>query len=400
MNDPTPSKVAASTHSTRRRRPLLGRDGRRARAALGERRPGRPADPLRERRRALPRPRRGRPAGARLARGRPQQVDRACGCSPISRACADCSSRPSSSSSTIIARAGRLNPTTICRTSWARMRAGTRTPLVTRLPGWSLPIPAHRVLADDAVDAVRLVRAADALRQRGTTLRTAAGYEIFIDAETGQAVFSLRTVRRRPALPAPGRQPLQRRGGERPERGSDSERRRARLVPPGPVQLARSRRGRARRHGAGRGRHRRDVLGAFAVRRPSTDLPTPRRDAGSMRVELERPADEPAFAESGGRGAVARDEPAPPRADLRRRGSRERIVGRAGAVSRGDSASPRTATRRTRSWTRWTPTGCGLRPSIDAERSRTSAGCTSATARRSWRPDRRRRSSTSRSSPR
>ena len=47
------------------------------------------------------------------------------------------------------------------------------------------PDPAHRALAEDAVDAVRLVRAADALRQRGTTLRTAAGYDVFIDVETG-----------------------------------------------------------------------------------------------------------------------------------------------------------------------------------------------------------------------
>ena len=55
------------------------------------------------------------------------------------------------------------------------------------------PDPAHRALTTDAVDAVRLVRVADALRQRGSALRTAAGYEIFIDVETGQAVFSLRT---------------------------------------------------------------------------------------------------------------------------------------------------------------------------------------------------------------
>ena len=57
-----------------------------------------------------------------------------------------------------------------------------------------LASPAHRALADDAVDAVRLLRAADALSQRGTTLRTAAEYEIFIDAETGAAVFALRTA--------------------------------------------------------------------------------------------------------------------------------------------------------------------------------------------------------------
>src|SRR4051795_6542468 len=60
--------------------------------------------------------------------------------------------------------------------------------------GWlDSPHAAHRALADDAIDAVRLVRAADALRQRGTTLRTSAGYEIFIDADSGSAVFALRT---------------------------------------------------------------------------------------------------------------------------------------------------------------------------------------------------------------
>src|SRR5207247_10190476 len=41
-----------------------------------------------------------------------------------------------------------------------------------------------------------------------------------------------------------------------------------------------------------------DVLGAFDVRRPPHDLPAPARVPGSMRIELERPADEPAFAET------------------------------------------------------------------------------------------------------
>ena len=71
------------------------------------------------------------------------------------------------------------------------------------------PAAAHRELADDAIDAVRLVRAADALRQRGTSLRTAAGYEIFIDADTGAAVFALDG--RRAARAPPRRQPAQRR---------------------------------------------------------------------------------------------------------------------------------------------------------------------------------------------
>ena len=54
----------------------------------------------------------------------------------------------------------------------------------------------HRALADDVVDAIRLLRAADALRQRGTTLRTSAGYEIFVDQRTGMAIYGLRTADR------------------------------------------------------------------------------------------------------------------------------------------------------------------------------------------------------------
>ena len=49
-------------------------------------------------------------------------------------------------------------------------------------------------LAEDVVDALRVLRAADALRQRGTTLRTSAGYEVFIEQATGQAVYALRSA--------------------------------------------------------------------------------------------------------------------------------------------------------------------------------------------------------------
>lgn len=53
--------------------------------------------------------------------------------------------------------------------------------------------PAHRELADDVLDANRVVRVADALRQRGTALRTSAGYEIFLEPSTGAAIACLRT---------------------------------------------------------------------------------------------------------------------------------------------------------------------------------------------------------------
>lgn len=54
--------------------------------------------------------------------------------------------------------------------------------------------PVHRLFADDVMDAVRLLRAADALRQRGTGLRTSGGFEVCMDAATGQAVYTLRAA--------------------------------------------------------------------------------------------------------------------------------------------------------------------------------------------------------------
>jgi hypothetical protein len=47
-------------------------------------------------------------------------------------------------------------------------------------------------LADDVIDAVRALRAADVLRQRGTVLRTSGGFELCMDSRTAQAVCTLR----------------------------------------------------------------------------------------------------------------------------------------------------------------------------------------------------------------
>lgn len=63
---------------------------------------------------------------------------------------------------------------------------------------WLDPAVAPR-LADDVIDAVRIMRAADALRQRGTTLRTSAGFEVVLDGRTGQAAAVLRSRDRRSA---------------------------------------------------------------------------------------------------------------------------------------------------------------------------------------------------------
>ena len=47
-------------------------------------------------------------------------------------------------------------------------------------------------LALDAIDTVRALRSADALRQRGTMLKTSGSYEIFVDQTTAQAIYALR----------------------------------------------------------------------------------------------------------------------------------------------------------------------------------------------------------------
>jgi hypothetical protein len=52
--------------------------------------------------------------------------------------------------------------------------------------------PAVRALAADMIDTLRVLRAADALRQRGSLLKTSGGYEIFVDQTSADAVFALR----------------------------------------------------------------------------------------------------------------------------------------------------------------------------------------------------------------
>jgi len=46
----------------------------------------------------------------------------------------------------------------------------------------------------DITDTLRCLRAADALRQRGTTLKTSGGYEIFVDQRSANAIYALRTA--------------------------------------------------------------------------------------------------------------------------------------------------------------------------------------------------------------
>ena len=159
------------------------------------------------------------------------------------------------------------------------------------------PEPAHRAFAEDAIDAARLVRAADALRQRGTTLRTTAGYEIFIDRDTGKAVFALRRT-------DGGRLVFLR--VESPLSAGEANLRGAWVTRSGDLRVAlhRGRFGSPSASAAACDATARvvadiadDVLGAFARRARGPDLPDPRQDGAAMRVELERPHDDPSFAD-------------------------------------------------------------------------------------------------------
>jgi hypothetical protein len=49
-----------------------------------------------------------------------------------------------------------------------------------------------RMLAADVIDTLRVLRCADALRQRGSLLKTSGGYEIFVDQTSADVLFALR----------------------------------------------------------------------------------------------------------------------------------------------------------------------------------------------------------------
>jgi hypothetical protein len=63
--------------------------------------------------------------------------------------------------------------------------------------GWlTASDPATRALVEDVIDSLRALRAADALRMRGTVLKTSGQYEVFVDQRTANAVFAFRTGHR------------------------------------------------------------------------------------------------------------------------------------------------------------------------------------------------------------
>jgi len=158
------------------------------------------------------------------------------------------------------------------------------------------PAASHQALVQDVIDALRLLRSADALRQRGTTLRTAAGYEVFIDVRTGDAVYALRESDNRALhlLRIPRVYPA-----------GEANLRVATVTPHGDLRIAVNRGAfdtAAAETRAVEGTATvvvdiaLDVLPSFD-HRPSTDLPPPVAEAGAMQLLIERPSDRGRFAD-------------------------------------------------------------------------------------------------------
>lgn len=166
---------------------------------------------------------------------------------------------------------------------------------------------AHRAFADDVIDAVRLLRAADALRQRGTGLRTSGGFEVCMDAATGRAVYTLRS--------SDGASTYVLSFHDLKSAG-EANIRAATVTSRGHLRVAfhrgAYRSAEAARVAALSTAHvvddiRADVFGAFAIRSSAVGLPAPRLDAAAMLIQLERPSDQPEFAEEVAHLLVAGD---------------------------------------------------------------------------------------------
>ena len=149
---------------------------------------------------------------------------------------------------------------------------------------------------DDVIDAVRALRVADVLRQRGTALRTSGGFEVFFDAQTGRAVCTLR--------PADGRSAYVMTYDDHRGAG-EANIKMARVTRGGDLRIAFHRGSFADAAAALRAAESvvdaildiwADVIPAFrgvAAR----GLPPPIRTAEDMVVQLERPGDDPSFAD-------------------------------------------------------------------------------------------------------
>lgn len=163
-------------------------------------------------------------------------------------------------------------------------------------------------LADDVIDAVRALRAADVLRQRGTALRTSGGFELCMDSETARAVCTLR--------PASGDAGYVITYDD--IRGAGEANISAAFVTPqGHLRIAFHRGSFANEEAAQRAATsvagvvadiQADVIPSFGGAPVGGGLEAPMRSIEDVQIQLERPDDRPAFAEDVA-ALLARTEP-------------------------------------------------------------------------------------------
>jgi len=152
-------------------------------------------------------------------------------------------------------------------------------------------------LATDVVDAVRALRAADVLRQRGTVLRTSGGFEVCMDAETARAVCTLR--------PASGDAAYVITYDD--DRGAgEANIREAFVTPRGHLRVAFHRGAFGSAEAAQRAAAsvadvvldiQADVIPSFTGIELEGGLRPPTRSVGDVQIQLERPEDRPSFAD-------------------------------------------------------------------------------------------------------
>ena len=157
------------------------------------------------------------------------------------------------------------------------------------------------------IDALRALRAADVLRQRGTVLRTSGGFELCIDAATAKAVCTLRPA-----------------GGDAayvisyddPRGAGEANIKVAFVTPLGHLRIAFHRGAFGDEEAERRAAEcvagvvediEADVIPSFGGAPVAGDLPPPTRSIDDIQIQLERPDDRPTFAERGrARGGGAR----------------------------------------------------------------------------------------------
>ena len=153
-------------------------------------------------------------------------------------------------------------------------------------------------LADDVIDAIRALRAADVLRQRGTVLRTSGGFELCMDSQTALAVCTLR--------PADGEAAYVIRYDDRRGAG-EANIRVAFVTPQGNLRIAVHRGAFATEAATRRAVASvadvvqdivADVIPSFSGHWAGHGLLPPTRTSAGIRIELERPSDGPEFADA------------------------------------------------------------------------------------------------------